>query len=162
PVVSRNFYAALQNAEGLGACNDAATTTEACLPSLTKSQIRGLLSAKITPADLVGVAAQGSAQPFRICRRANTSGTQQSFEYYFSGQGCSTSGALTFTFAPTPPNPSNGQPCLDVGCTFATAQIGTGGVFQGTGSGDVESCLDNADDNNVYAIGILSTDRVPN
>ncbi|HKE94872.1 MAG TPA: hypothetical protein VKB34_11230, partial [Povalibacter sp.] len=152
PVVSRNFYAALQATEGLTVgCTDLTATTANCVPSLTLAQIRGLYAQKITGADLAGVAAQATAPvagvgntQFRICRRANTSGTQKSFENFFFGQGCRTSGSQSFAVDPTPLNPSNSQPCSEVGCTFNDAQIGATGVFQGTGSGDVEACLDDA------------------
>ncbi len=52
--------------------------------------------------------------------------------------------------------------CSTIGCAFSDANIGTTGIFQGTGSGDVESCLDDAVADSVYAIGTLSTDRIPN
>jgi hypothetical protein len=52
--------------------------------------------------------------------------------------------------------------CSEVGCSWNIANVGATRIFQGTGSGQVEDCLDDADNTSVYAIGTLSMDRVPN
>lgn len=190
PVISRNFYSALQTAQGLtgGArtvytspgpdgiagtpdditrnvtCTDSSVTDEACLPNLTVEQVRGLYSQKILNAtdfraNGVPLAAPSGGAAIRICRRGDTSGTQKSFENYFFQQFCLKSASLVFAKDTTVV--SGGRQCSEVGCAFSDAAIGATGIFQGTGSGDVEACLDDAVNDGVYAIGTLSIDRVP-
>ncbi len=149
-------------------CNDSSTTDEACLPTLSTAQVRGLLSQKVsavTDFRVNGVAlpAPTGGAAIRICRRGDTSGTQKSFENYFFGQGCLKNATLTFAkdTAVVDTTVTPNRQCAEIGCSFKAATIGATGIFQGTGSGDVEACLDDAVTNGVYAIGILSTDRVP-
>src|SRR5208337_4680775 len=69
-----------------------------------------------------------------VCRRVPTSGTQAAFEMFFLNQRC-TAEIPDF---------------VDSGDT----------VFQGSTTSDVQSCLNQLDDRNVWAVGILTTESV--
>lgn len=186
PVVSRNFYAALQAAQGLtgtrsvyrgpGAdglagtaddvtasitCDDNATTDEACLPTLPTAVLRGIYSGKESVSDMringVTIAAPAGGTQIRICRRGDNSGTQRAFERQFFEQVCNTFSNLAFARDAV----VQGGTCANVGCAFADANIGTTGIFQGKLVGDVEACLDDAVADGVYAVGVMTADRIP-
>jgi len=160
PAVSKNFYTALQRAEGLTAGCDsgtagnrtaggsAASTTEACLPSLSSPQIRGILSGALESTDyLPGLESptSGNTSIF-ICRRSNTSGTQHTFQTYFLGQGCGS--PLSFKPAAT-----------GAGVTSAWSGTQLGFVSWAGGSSDeVKNCLNGHYQNGDFAIGTLSTE----
>jgi len=173
--VSKNFYRALQTAQGLtGSCatDTAANQTDACTPSLTMVQVRALLSGyladvtKLYAGSTALSAPSGGSTPL-ICRRANTSGSQKSVERLFFNQNCKATPAVTFTYDSG--TVSGSTSCLDVGCTWSDTALAAGGVaenyiFQGSGTGDVEKCLNYAartGGGGVYAIGIASADRTP-
>lgn len=163
PAVSRNFFVALQNAQGINTttCGTTGLTSQStaeCLPSLTSGQLRGLFNG--TTADTAfftksnGTAINGPTSgdtTIHICRRSNTSGTQISFQTYFLGQGCGTAGQVsTLTFVA-------GDTAGGTAWT-TTAQLSLG-VFSGTGAADVVACLNAHDDAGNYAIGTLSTEN---
>jgi ABC-type phosphate transport system substrate-binding protein len=128
---------------------------EQCMPSLSRAQLAGIFSGTIAGwkqiADPQGypLAARGATGgPIRsapgvrapsddrvyICRRVETSGTQAAYEMFFLNQRC-TSGVRPF--------------------------VATGSnIFLGSGSADVESCLNQLDRKNLWAVGILSTENV--
>lgn len=169
PVVSQNFYTALQAAQNLAAAcpsSLAADATEACLPNLTSVQVRALLSRRVTTVSrffdgAVALTPPAGGDQIRLCRRGNTSGTQQSFQRLFFNQGC-TASLPTVVMGSDPSIVVGADNCNEVGCLWAPAAVGAAGIFAGRGSGDVEACVDNANDTNLYAVGLLSTDRVPN
>lgn len=161
--VTTNLYRALQVAQGLntGAC---ATTPDSasCVPSLTRSQVRGLYTASIidwdsltngsgTPlSQIAGVTAPNTTDVF-ICRRVATSGTQASFESYFLNERCA-AGSATFAA------PDDGSGPADT--VWVPANPNNGFVNAGPSSGNVRSCLatyGNAT-NNRWALGVLSTE----
>jgi hypothetical protein len=129
--------------------------TEACMPSLTRAQLAGVyagtlkdwgqivnpqgypLAARSQPGGHIaappGVRAPSDEHVY-ICRRVDTSGTQAAYEMFFLNQRC-TSGVRPFLASGT-------------------------NVFQGSVSSDVENCLNQLDQKNVWAVGILSTENV--
>jgi len=173
--VSKNFYRALQVAQGLtGACaTDTATTqTDACTPSLSMVAVRAILSGQVSTVSglyngSTALSAPAGSGNLLICRRANSSGSQRSVERLFFNQNCKATPAQTFVTDSSVVNASS-QACLDVGCIWSnTTPTGPGGVaenfiFQGTGTGDVEKCMNYAANNSIYAVGIASGDRTPN
>jgi hypothetical protein len=167
--VSKNFYRALQTAQGLssltvgassGLCSadTAANQTDACTPNLSMAVVRAILSGSVSQVSKLfngttaltaptGTAASGTAgDSLLVCRRYNGSGTQKSLERLVFNQGCKATPALTFTSDSSVVNASS-QACLDVGCTWSSiTPTGAGGVaegyiFQGAATGDVESCM---------------------
>ncbi len=177
--VSLNLYRALQTAQGLtGACatDTVATQSDACTPNVTLAQVRALMSQNINQTSaLIGASnvAFSTTYPavdstILVCRRGDTSGSQKSFERLYFGQNCGgRSPSLVVAFDSTAVSGTTN--CKTTGClwTATPAPLSATGVapayvFQGSGSGDVESCLDYANDNNVFAVGVLSADRVPN
>lgn len=163
--VSLNLYRSLQRAQGL-----ALDDTQANVPSLTRSQIRGLYTGGIvdwnaltnstgTPlADVVGNdpvnAAAGGVPDSNVfvCRRVSSSGTQASFESYWLQQRCdATRGA---TAAPSFLVPDDGSTAT-VG---APANAANGFVNGSESSTDVRACLNYHNTNGTWAIGVLSTE----
>ena len=178
--VSTNFYRALQTAQGLtGACatDTAATQSDACTPNVTVAQVRALMSQNVyLTSQISGASGVDFATTYPdvdstilICRRGDTSGSQKSFERLYFGQNCGgRTPVLAVKFDETAVSGSTN--CKATGClwaspvspaTLATGTLAPNYVFQGNGSGDVEKCLDYASANNIFAVGILSGDRVP-
>jgi hypothetical protein len=161
PVVTRGFYTALKGAQDLaGACpsDTQAAATEACLPNLTSAQIRGLFKGTFISVNRLYDGAIPLANPagggnIFVCRRGNSSGTQVSFQTYFLGQGCGS--AHTFVGATT-------ASCTAGGCAWDATLYGNDRVFAGSGTGDVRNCLDFHESLNRYAIGVVSTENIPN
>ncbi len=77
-----NAYQAIQAAEGL-TVNDLAVNA----PSLTRSEIAGLVSGDVFQWSDLGIPAPADDQVY-ICRRDDGSGTEASFEAYFTGARC--------------------------------------------------------------------------
>ena len=182
PVVSRNFFIALQKAQGLDAnpaclsggvlTGEVATATAECLPNLTTAQVRGMFKSgsaltlvnrifdnagtpvAITPA------ASGNNN-INVCRRNNGSGTQASYETYYFSQRCGTAGPVsTLTFiGATGQGATDG---CDAGACAYTATYAGDRVFTGNGAGDVRLCMDARNDAGIYAIGVVSTENAPN
>ena len=171
PVVSKNFFVALQTAQGITGCtNDVAGHTAACMPSLSLAQLRGLYSGRIssvatffdgTTAFTAPTALSGyNGATFRICRRGNTSGTQKSFERILFGQGCAKTTPTVVFATNTASNPDAGGTWA-AGTPSTLVSSATPQVFNGNGGGDVLSCLADANTNSQYAIGITSADQLP-
>jgi hypothetical protein len=129
--------------------------TEACMPSLSRTQLASIFSGSVTDwGEIVNY--QGFALTTRngqthkitappgvrppsddrvyVCRRVPTSGTQAAFEMFFL----------------------NGR------CTAGTASFVASGdnVFQGSVTSDVQSCLNQLSDRNIWAVGIMTTESV--
>ncbi len=91
-----------------------------------------------------------------LCRRKNSSGTQASFEAKFLRQRCEpgvtmATGNMPGSFNLAGDNSGNAD------------FLGTGGtlnVYENDGSSDVTQCMDQATIQNVWAIGINSTEKV--
>jgi hypothetical protein len=178
--VSLNLYRALQTAQGItGACatDTASTQSDACTPNVTIAQVRSLMSQNVYALSQISGAAgaafdttYAAVDPtILVCRRGDTSGSQKSFERLFFGQNCGGRSPV-LAVASDATAVAGSTNCKTTGCTWtspatpaalATGTLAPNYVFQGSGSGDVEKCLDYAAANNIFAVGILSADRVP-
>lgn len=138
---------ALQQAQGLTVGSE----NEANMPSLSKAQLASIYNGGITDwsqlvtgngTDLPSAASvPPSDTQVYLCRRVSTSGTQASFETYMLGQRC-ISGVVGM------------QSGNDGGV------VGAGTVNEGSGTGNVISCLNTHDGANRWAVGLFSTENV--
>jgi hypothetical protein len=177
--VTQPFYEALKTKQGITCPGGAASAqqTDACLPSLSAAQVRGILAGQITSVSQIGLApptATGTGKDFSgaaldgsfmyLCLRSSLSGTRKAFEINFFDQGCQAAPSLTMLQENTVTQGTT--KCNDVGCAYrADATTGnlpidsTTGVFSGSSSGQVEACLSDLSNKNIYAVGILAADR---
>jgi hypothetical protein len=168
--VSLNLYRALQIAQGLTATAACDTLIEQdgenCVPSLTRGQIGAIYGGQILDWSQISglTTAAGVTLPVNddtsvfICRRGNTSGSQTFTQAYALGQGCGGSGSF---------RPADDAGCEEPGCVFPAGDGPNPDgnpdyVYASTGSGDVRNCLDARDDQNRWAIGVLSTENTVN
>jgi hypothetical protein len=150
--VTLALYTALQEAQGL---------TSSDVPSLSRTQVRGLLSGalfdwnQITDASGDGLAESSlvttapANTSIYVCRRVASSGTQATAEAYWFSQRC-IAGGTTFV------EPNDGSTALDT--TWVTANAANGTVNAGPSSGNVRSCLANYNSANVWGLGVLSNE----
>jgi len=158
------LYRALQVGQGITAKAECDTALEqdttACVPSLTRSQIRGLYSGRIVNwtrlRDINGNAlpsAPGVTAPasnvVHMCRRVGSSGTQASFETYWLAQRCE-SGSPAFAL------PNDGSSITDT--TWIPANVANGTRNAGVSSGNVRTCLNTYNTANRWGVGVLSTE----
>lgn len=116
--------------------------TNAVLPStyLSRSQYGAMLAGKITDWSQI----DGSADPVVVCRRVNGSGTQSSYNWFFTGFPCNTASG---GFADTPPAvaaDSFGFDGAHAGTVADPILIDPSAGFtvvENSGSGDVRNCL---------------------
>lgn len=160
PIVSEALRNRLQQVQGLTVGSD----TLANVPSLPKSVVVGLFTGQVLDwsqvwinGQQVGVAGDTAAY---ICRRAETSGTQTSFEIHYLNENCNTK-AQNISFVT--PDQAN---CTANGCAWngtlggGANQFGDDFVFAGGGSGDVRNCVSfNA--TTQFRLGTASTERLP-
>ena len=143
--VSTALYTALQTAQNTSG-----------VPSVPRNVIGSLTRGELAaPADGLGWHALGVADPEKqvnICRRAAGSGTQAAANLLFSGFPC----AATAQVAPARNADSDYANTL----TPASWTDGAFFVYEGGSSGNVASCLSNANDaaGGGYAIGHISRD----
>ncbi len=86
-----------------------------------------------------------------FCERGQSSGTQQTNQIFFAGQGC-IGGPVKFA----PPTTAS---CLASGCAWSAATYGNDEVFAGAGQGDDLACLEGHDEQGQFAISLASTDQ---
>jgi len=149
PYNTENNQAALSSAElgklsnlpvnqimmGIVATNAVAATT-----SMSRAQYGAMLAGKIDTWESI----DGSTDPVVVCRRVNGSGTQTSYNWFFSGFPCNSS---SLGFADTPPaavTDSFGYDGNHAGTTLDPYLIDpTAGltIIENSGSGDVRNCL---------------------
>jgi hypothetical protein len=163
---------------GIVATNAVAATTH-----ISRAQYGGMLAGKLDTWEQV----DGSSDPVVVCRRVNGSGTQTSYNAFFTGFPCNTASG---GYLDTPPATAENSFGFD-GSTAGTAGDPfiidpTAGltIIENSSSGNVRSCLKAAQDgtdftvtgsnNKVYkvlfssvggpskAIGVLSLDSYPN
>jgi len=163
--VSLNLYRALQTVQGLPT-ND---TSTANVPSLTRAQIRGLLTGRLNQWSLLrdsgntpitsaaGVtgptnAATGGAADTKVfvCRRVNSSGTEGVTEAYWLQGRCDSK------------NGSTGAGVI-VGGQGSTMDTGVPANFTSTvtpseGSADLRTCLNAHNANGTWAVGFMALD----
>ena len=157
--LSNNVWSALQTAQGLTAGPPAADGSN--WPSLTRDTIRQLLNGTVGLwSDVVkGAAPAGTANELTICRREQGSGTQASSNQFFFNYPCDL---------------NNGTIATDtLGVQTDPLLNGTGKYFvkEGTSSGKVKNCLNQADTatggtdsfngHSTGAIGVLSYNGDP-
>ncbi len=160
PIVSEALRNRLQQIQGLTVGSE----TLANVPSIPKSVLAGLFTAQVLDwsqvyinGTQVGVA--GDTTAF-VCRRAESSGTQTSFEIHYLSENCN-SKANSASFV-TPDQAS----CTAAGCAWNPATgatpntFGDDFVFAGAGSGDVRNCV-SFNTATQFRIGVASTERLP-
>ena len=180
--VTVNLYRALQRAQGL-----TPDDTQANVPSLTRSQIRGIYSGKILDWSQItgpnGAALwtfAGTAIPTNdddgnnnntvdaadpddtsvfVCRRVDSSGTEASFESYWLHQRCNVVANRGATAPPIFVTPDDGSTATQGAPANAGWQTRGGGFVNGSeSSGDVRNCLAFHGNNGTWAMGVLSTE----
>lgn len=164
PIVSVALRNRLQDIQYGAACDDATTEREtlACIPSLASSVLAGIFSNKIEDWNQVEIAgvrvgANFADQPARVCRRADTSGTQTAFKIHYLNQGCNTkASANAFVQSET----VSCSTSLTTPCAWNDGTFGGHRVFAGGGSGDVRSCV-NFNSTTQYRLGVASTEALP-
>jgi hypothetical protein len=144
--LTKNAYYALQAAEGFASPSD----LPANAPTLTKSEVAGLLTGNVFGWSQIGLAPTDDT--VYICRRDKGSGTEASFEAYFAGQRCSLS-SLTIPQEDTAVVFANGsggavRTCLQ--------HVFAGGVQTGFYSGTTHTFAAGG-----YGIGLLNTELTP-
>ncbi len=147
PAVSLNLYRALQSAQGLTADDDPANA-----PNITRGQLHRIFAGEAFTWDefqLPGGADFLPGEDIYICRRGNDSGTQASFASFVMNERCNATVPGIF-----PPDTGT---CEAGGCDWDAATFQNDFIFAADGSGDVRECLDFRNDNNQFAIGVLST-----
>jgi hypothetical protein len=168
--VTTALYRALQiNQFPAGSCTsdtDAAANvdsrdSQACVPSLERSQIAALYSQTIFDWNdfknsagnsiLTTAGVTAPADEFvRICRRVATSGTQASYEAHFLNQRCAPG---VIGFAP----PDDSSTITDT--VYSANQFASGSLVNAApSSGNVRTCMASANTGNYWGIGILSTE----
>jgi hypothetical protein len=171
---SLNLYRALQRAQG-----KTLDDTEANVPSLTRGQVRGLLSdggltdwsaitnsagTAITDTSLTGGVALASTTVY-VCRRGDESGTQASFAQYFLNERCATNPSVGFKNSNNSPQ-QTGQaftpPTINGSGTVTNAGSTGLPVFANTATSDARTCLDGHNDVDHFAIGVLGSDSTYN
>jgi hypothetical protein len=161
--VSLNLYRALQTAQG-----KALDDTGANIPTLTTGQVRYLfqdlgaqnwgdavVSSNGTPiTDTTYTGGVTVSSQVYVCRRGDESGTQAATAQYFFNERCALSaGAQKFA------NASNAA-FQQLGDAYVRTTSDAFTVFAGKGSGDVRTCLDQHNDINQFAIGLLGSESV--
>ncbi len=164
--VTQNAYIALQKAQGLstsggGTCTPDEQTIAACLPSLSQAQLTSmytqasqtwpqLTGATILLADNVTVAPD---QRIFVARRADTSGTQKTYEALIARTGNTSAGGRFCQPSVDPflsgPNAADNAAAL-AACTATNKSV------RNSGSNQVLVCLNTHDVGGRGAIGVLS------
>lgn len=86
-----------------------------------------------------------------FCERGQSSGTQNTSQIFFAGQGC-----IGTPIKFSPPTTSS---CAASGCTWSAATFGSNQVFAGAGQGDDLACLEGHDEQGQFAVSLSSTDQ---
>jgi len=121
--------------------------TEACMPSLSKSQIASIFSGNLVGWGELGLTNPAGDDNVYIARRVISSGTQTASRMQFLNDPC-TDGVAGFVPG------DNGE--VNNKANACNAASYSGRVFEGSGGGNVETCLTNHDRNGRWAIGINS------
>lgn len=177
--VTRNIFEAMQRQQGLatlaqqtaanaggaispaaacGATNLVGLLGEACMPSLTQAQITTMYTQAGQTWAGLGITSGLTDDTIYVSRRADTSGTQKSYEAVIAktvngtagGKSCAEDTDIfvsgTFVLNNT---------VADAVCNVAAPADTT---FNNSGSGQVIRCMDGLQSRNLGAIGVLSTE----
>src|SRR5262249_7001536 len=164
--VTDKLYRKLQTAQGISEVSGFAQSNA---PTLKSSELRGLFSGSITDWQGIdaGITGAGTGTTsVKICRRGTTSGTQKTFEARLLGTGCMATalgGQLFFSNNTNDDFTGNGTAigtATSLGNGGFTGFTGVFTVVINNGSGDVDTCLTAADNQDELAIGILGLDRL--
>ncbi|MDX1915359.1 MAG: hypothetical protein SFU55_07225 [Methylophilus sp.] len=122
---------------GIVATNSVADTTH-----LSRANYAGMLAGKITDWSPV----DGSADPVVVCRRVNGSGTQASYNWFFTGFPCNAASSGFADLAPALASNSFGYTATTGTAADPHIIDPTAGftVVENSGSGDVRNCLSRA------------------
>lgn len=177
--VTRNIYEALQRQQGLatlaqqttanaggtispaaacGATNLAGLVSEACMPSLSQAQLTSMYTQSGQSWGALGIDSGLADDTIYVARRADTSGTQKSYEAVVAktvngsagGKSCAedTEIFVSGTFLLN-------NAAADAACNAASpADI----AFNASGSGQVVRCLEGLNASGHGGIGVLSTE----
>lgn len=171
--VTRNVYDKLQQLQGIatagdftnsprtGCASDALRLTEACMPSLTQTQVTSIYTQKNqTWANLLGSSVSSVNDRIFVARRVDSSGTQKTFEAVVArtpngnnqAKSC-TKDIDAFVFN-TGSNVAN-----DTAATNNTSNTSaTNPILHGNGTPNVTKILELRQDSNVGAVGVLTTE----
>lgn len=164
--VTQNAYIALQRAQGLsttggGTCTPDEQAIAACIPSLTQAQLTSmytqptqtwpaLTGATIRLADNTTVSAD---QRIYVSRRANTSGTQKTYEALIARTGNTSIGGR---FCQPSVDSFVTGPNANDNAAAVTACNGTNQTVRNSGSNQVLVCMNTHDTAGRGSIGVLS------
>ena len=151
--VTTNVYNALQAAQGLSV----GEIDEANMPTLTQGQVSSMFTQEgQTWGNLTGVTVSEADDTIFVARRPNSSGVQKTFEALVArtsngtlgGQSCQT-------------NVNSFVSGVDVANNTAanTACNGDNIVVNGSGSSQVQTCLNKHNDGGRGAVGVLTTEH---
>lgn len=149
--VSKNLYDQLQLAQGLTDADDLPGPNQ---PSLSAAEIRAYLSGakRDITATLPGNASFANTAA-RVCRRVAGSGSQAASNAYFMEFPCNTAGLLPAT------NISDDWTGNDSTPGAPPAAADPYAVIMNSSSGNVVTCLNDANTKDVPAIGVLSLEN---
>lgn len=122
------------------------SVSEACMPSLSKAQIASIFSGNAVDWSEFGLTNPAGDNTIYVARRVVSSGTQTGARVFFLNDPCAN--VLKFVFG----NDGQSATAADA-CNAATP---AGNVYEGSGSGNVETCMTNHDRNHRWAISINS------
>jgi hypothetical protein len=150
--VTTGLRNALQAAQGL----TVGAEDEANMPSLSKAQVTGIYTGSIITWDQLGLSnPDDPVNAIWVVRRVQSSGTQTSARVYFLNDPCAP-GMAQFVADGDPAVASNALACSSADPLGA----GYGLVYQGSGSGNVVTCLNEHETDKRWAVGVLSTEFV--
>lgn len=166
--VTLDLRNALQQAQFGAAC--VGSETEACMPSLSKQQLASIFAGTLTQWTQLGlpshVALDGTVDNnIYIARRVYSSGTQTGSRAFFLNDPCAASVAGFVAGDISSGDPAADQTLFPEVVTQPSACNNTSDfyvnqwgvrVFEGSGSGDVETCVSNHQRNGRWAISINS------
>lgn len=183
--VNTNLYNDMFVKQGLSAVKDNAgvacaltSTDEQCIPSIGKAEARTFFSGNAEDWKLISSNAAKNGTQVNICRRVNGSGTQAAANLMFGDAPCGSSSTPPATWdasnsaAPDDMSASANTTLgnLTVG-DYLIANMGGAAngpmpsgskfIFEGPGTGDVVSCMNQAQKADGYAIGHISKENAP-
>ncbi len=184
--VTLNLRNALQDFQGMTFTSAADRDLEANAPSLTKTQVASLFTGTIKSWSQIknaagqglntfGVQSSDPAQRAYVCRRSPGSGTQTQFNALFLNSGCANGADIPLrdndefidlgSSGVYEPGNYIGTSRLNAFRTPTDLKDAVGAPAEGPvihenqGSGDVDGCLNNLQDQTVWAVGVQSTER---
>lgn len=156
--VTKALRDALQGAQGLSV----GAEDEANMPSLSKSQVTSIYTGSLPSPTWDNFGLNNAADPVNaiwVARRVNSSGTQTSARVHFLNDPCAANMAGFVTDETG--NPDHAGDAAAVCGAADPLAAGFNNVYQGSGSGNVTTCMQRHNQNSRWAVGVLSTEFVP-